>query len=111
MLFNSLAFTTHRCQAAIGWRRKQPGNKPMINGVWFGACSRMGRTTYIQTASATLASLPSMVRRRSSSNVIILVTLAHRELVASDLGLSTDAVTATSFLSEPSDSLFVRIRS
>jgi hypothetical protein len=67
--------------------------------------------TYIQTASATLLSLPSMHRRRNSSGVTNLVTLADRNLVASDLDLRTDAVTATSFLSGLSDSLFVRIRS
>ena len=48
-----------------------------------------------------------MRRRRNSSGVI----LADRNLVASDLDLRTDAVTATGFLSEPSDSLFVRTRS
>ena len=86
----------------------------MMDGVhfvcWFIAFG--GRSTYIQTASATLPSLPSMHRLRSSSSVINLVTLEDRTLAASDPDfLRTDAVTATRFLSGLSDSLFVRIRS
>ena len=77
----------------------------MINGV------RFRRSTYIQTASATPPSPPSMHRLRSFSGVINLVILADQNLAASAPDLRTDALTVTSLLSGLSGSLFVRIRS